>query len=555
MKKTMILFLFLFVFLFPTSVFAVDFEISKVTIDAELQPDGDANVIEKHTYVFDGKFKGITRELIAKEGASITDFKAYENGKALKVEQKKGEYKIFRSGKEETIDIEMHYRIVNSVEKYEDGAQFYWPFFDKRNETDYGNMKINVYPPSASKDVLFLGYDTAYEKGMIGSGGMVAFVMGKVPSGKNGDVRVVYEPELFPDVTARKGKIRDELLAEEKSLADKEAAYIAGRANTANYGPWVLSGFGVLLLSLIGWTTASSLRKKREAQGLVEANGVFVPAEKLSIPATIHYTSGEGFSAEATSAALLDLVRKGHVKQISDEQFELVNREVTYSHEKELIGLLFDTIGNGKNFKLVDLEAYTKNKKNHDSYNAGLLKRRGGIVEEVKSKDLFGRQVGLRWGAALMSVAMIVVVVQFARFGLFPFMALAIALVITGLSFAAFYKPRNREGHLLFQEWRQFKEAFRELDLHEWKRLSTDDKFRAYTYAIGCGDKSFGKHFSEFAEAEKRTNHESTGFFYYNPALMNGSFASANSNTATSASSASSSGGGTGGGGGGSGAF
>ena len=90
----------------------------------------------------------------------------------------------------------------------------------------------------------------------------------------------------------------------------------------------------------------------------------------------------------------------------------------------------------------------------------------------------------------------------FARFGLFPFMALAIALVIVGLLFAVFYKPRNMEGHLLFQEWRQFKETFRELDLDEWKSLSTDDKFRAYTYAIGCGDKSFEKLFAEFAEAE-----------------------------------------------------
>ena len=555
MKRTTILFIFLFAVLFPTSVFAVDFEISKVTIDAELQSDGDANVIEKHTYVFDGKFKGITRELIAKEGAAIADFRAYEKGKALKVEHKKDEYKIFRLGKTETIEVEMHYRIVNGVEKYEDGAQFYWPFFDDGNETDYENMQIEVHPPAAAKDVLFLGYDTAYEKGLIGSEGAVAFVMGKVPSGENGDVRVVYEPELFPDVTAQKGTIRDELIAEETRLADKEAAYSVGRENTANYGPWVLAGFGVFLLSLIGWTTASSLRKKREAQGLVEANGLSVPAEILSIPATIHYTIGEGFSSKATSAALLDLVRKGHVEQITDEQFELVNREVAYSHEKELIVLLFDTIGNGENFKLSDLEVYTKNEDNHLSYNAALLKWRDGIGEEVKLNDLYERQVGLRWGVALAIVAMIVVTVQFARFGLFPFMALAIALVIAGLSFAVFYKPRNMEGHLLFQEWRQFKERFRELDLDKWKRLSTDDKFRAYTYAIGCGDKSFGKHFGEFAEAEKRTNHESSGFFYYNPVLMNGSFASANTNTASSDSSSSSSGGGTGGGGGGSGAF
>ena len=184
-------------------------------------------------------------------------------------------------------------------------------------------MQIEVYPPSAAKDVLFLGYDTAYEKGVIDADGAVAFMMGNVPSGKKGDIRVVYEPELFPDVTAQKGKDRDELVAEETRLADKEAAYIVGRANTTNYGPWVLARFGVFLLCLIGWTTASSLRRKREAQGLVEKNGFSVPTEILSIPATIHYTTGEGFSAEATSAALLDLVRKGYVKQVSVENLNL----------------------------------------------------------------------------------------------------------------------------------------------------------------------------------------------------------------------------------------
>ncbi|MCZ2259935.1 DUF2207 domain-containing protein [Sporosarcina sp. G11-34] len=552
MKKTTILFLFLFAVLFPISAFAVDFEISEVTIDAKLQPNGDANVIEKHTYVFDSKFKGVTRELIAKEGAAIANFKAYENGKALKVEHKKGEYKIFRSGKKETIEVEMHYRIVNGVEKYEDGAQFYWPFFDKRNETDYRSMQIEVHPPSEAKDVLFLGYDTAYKKGMIASEGTVAFVMGKVPSGKNGDVRVVYEPELFPDVTARKGTIQDELIAEETRLADKEAAYIVGRVNVANYGLWTMTGFGVFLFSLIGWTTASSRRKKREAKELVEANGFSVPAEKLSIPATIHYTTSEGFSTEATSAALLDLIRKGHVEQVSDEQFELVNREVAYSHEKELIELLFDKIGNGKKFKLTNLEVYTKNENNHVSYNAALLKWRGGIVEEVKSKGLYERQVGLRWAVALISVAMIVVAVQFAHYELFPYMALTIILVIGGLLFATFYKSRNQEGHLLFQEWRRFKEEFKELDLDEWKRLSTDDKFRAYTYSIGCGDKSFGKHFTKSSEVEKHMTNDSSGFFYYNPVTMNTSFTSANTETSGSSSTYS---GGTGGGGGGSGAF
>ena len=89
MKRTTILFIFLFSVLFPTSVLAVDFEISEVTIGAELQQNGDANVIEKHTYVFNSKFKGVTREFIEKEGAAIADFEALKKERPLKFKIKK----------------------------------------------------------------------------------------------------------------------------------------------------------------------------------------------------------------------------------------------------------------------------------------------------------------------------------------------------------------------------------------------------------------------------------------------------------------------------------
>lgn len=553
MKKMMIIFLFLVAALFPTSAFAVEFEISDVTIVVELQANGDANVIERHTYDFDSTFKGITRKLIAKKGSSIVDFKAYENGGILKVKEKKGEYKIFRSGKKETVEVEMHYRIMNAVQKYEDGAEFYWPFFDKRNETDYESMMIEVFPPSPAKDAQSLGYDTAYKKDSIDTDGKVTFVIGKVPSGKNGDVRVVYEPELFPGLTVLKGTIRDELIAEETRMADKEAAFIAGRVTAKNYGPPIMVGFGVFLLGLFGWGITSSRRKQNDVKGMVDEFSV--PEEKMSMPATIHSTTGKGFSPEATSAALLDLVRKGYVKQLSDEEFECISRDADYPHEGELMKLLFGYIAKGKTFKIEDLEAYTKNEKNHASYNAKLLKWREGVIEEIKLKELYVRKVGLRWVVALISTAMIGVVIQFGRYELFLYMLITIFLMIAGLSFAFFYKPRSKEGHRIYQEWRQFKEVFRELDIDQWKRLSTDEKFRSYAYAIGCGDKSFGEQFTEFADAEKRTSLESSNFFYFNPIMMNASFISANTNATTSDSSSSYSGGGTGGGGGGSGAF
>jgi len=141
------------------------------------------------------------------------------------------------------------------------------------------------------------------------------------------------------------------------------------------------------------------------------------------------------------------------------------------------------------------------------------------------------------------------------------FMATAIVLTFVTWSFAALYKPRSLDGHIIIEEWKQLQQAMDDSELDEWKELSTDDKFRAYTYAIGVKDKALASHFTEFTDAENRitsTNASASGMYYFNPVFISSSFTSANTNASVNASgssTSSSSGGGTGGGGGGSGAF
>ncbi|QUW20288.1 DUF2207 domain-containing protein [Sporosarcina sp. Marseille-Q4063] len=362
-KKIVPAFLLIILLLIPTAALAVEFKISDVVIEAHLQENGDADVVEKHTYVFEGKFNGVTRDLIPKKGAAIADFEAFENGKPLNVEREKRTYKIFRSGKNETIEVEMRYRIVNAMEKYEDGAQFYWPFFDNRNETDYGHMTIMVHPPVAAHDVLFLGYDSAYEKGHLQSNGIVEFRLGNVSAGENGDIRVVYEPELFPAIVVQNGMIRDELKAEKGLMAEELKKISANQEKTKKYGMFGVPIGGILLFVLMG-----SMYKKRRDYKLavfddLKTNKSLVPQEKLSMPATIYYSNSGVLTPGATAAALLDLVRQGFVKQLSDKQFELIHRDVQHAHEAALIELLFDEVGDSQYFDVADLETYTKKKR------------------------------------------------------------------------------------------------------------------------------------------------------------------------------------------------
>lgn len=548
------------ILLLPIHSLAVDFTINEVTIDAYLQENGTVDVIEKHTYVFDGKFNGVTREIIPKKGAEIEQFIALENGKVLSVESKKGLYRIHRKGNNETITVELRYQIHGGMEKYDDGAQFYWPFFDQRNETDYGDMTITIHPPGKASDTQFLGYDTAYNKGKLALDSSVVFLMGEVPAGKSGDIRVVYEPTLFPEMAESGGTIRSKVIEESNRLAEEASRYAANKENAAIAGDIGIPTVAILLVALFSGVSVIGRRKRQAIRAEIQRSDVIVPEQKMSIPATIFFTKAGQLTPETTAAALLDLVRKGHVKQLTEQQFELVNRDVAHAHEQVLIALLFDRIGNRTYFDIADLETYTKKETNHHSYSLALASWRKAIVEEVKSQELFENRTKFRWMIALLAVVVGVAAIPFAWYELFLYMAIAIVLALTMGGFAALYHPKNQRGIQIIEEWKQFKSIFNDLDVEEWNRLSTVDKFRAYTYGIGVKDQNLGTSFKEFAEAENRMQRGDMGIpIVYNPANITSSFTSANAHasvdTSGSSTSNSSGGGGVAGGGGGSGAF
>jgi hypothetical protein len=70
---------------FPHQSLAAEFSITNVKMDAYLQISGDVKVEETHTYEFEGEFNGITREVIPKKGASISQFTATATGKNLRI--------------------------------------------------------------------------------------------------------------------------------------------------------------------------------------------------------------------------------------------------------------------------------------------------------------------------------------------------------------------------------------------------------------------------------------------------------------------------------------
>lgn len=555
-------------FLLPNEGLAVEYSITDVKIDAYLQENGNVKVKETHTYSFDGDFNGITREIIPKEGTNIPKLKAQEKGKSLKVEKEDGLYKIYRKGSDETITVDLMYTIKNGVDVYSDVAEFYWPFFDERNESSYENLLVTIHPPKATENPIAFGYDEAFQTEKIESDGSVSFHFGEVPSEENGDIRVAYDATLFPSaaVTANQ-PMKAEILQAKQELKDEAAAREKNKEKVGAVAGVLIPIF-TLFLVVIMLGSYLTARMKKAAVKREERPSFFVPKQTMSLPATIFYTNGYQSAAEGMAAAFLDLVRQGYVIKIEDDLFKLsgLNHGII-EHERVLIDFLFGKVGRNGNFRFSNLVAYTKNKNNHETFRSFQTKWTQAVYQEIKEVGLYEKKTRFRLLIGLSNIILLPFFVLLPMYDLFGWFAAALILFVTGLFFAIFYKPKSWDGLVVSYEWRMLKEGLRSVSEAEWSGLPEDDRMRAYLYGIGTKDKSFSEN-KQLVESFKAPESERPGFdgpyypaemstiFIYS-SIASSSFQSAHTETQANVSSSSSpsGGGGVGGGGGGSGAF
>ncbi|MFD1708121.1 DUF2207 domain-containing protein [Siminovitchia sediminis] len=550
------LFTVVFLFFLPAIALAVDFSISDVKIDAYLLENGEVHVIEQFTYEFDGEFNGISREISPKKGAEISSFLAKEGGKDLKTEKDGDMYKVYRSGKDETIQVELQYLIEDGMEKYVDVAQFYWPFFDDRNEADYGRLTIAVHPPRPTDDAIALGYDTAFDKEHITEGGTAVFSVGNVKAGQNGDIRVVFDASLFPGLPFTDTKeMKQEIIDEKMMMKEKAAAFAKGQKTAASAGFWSLLGFAVLFIGICIYDFRRRIQLKQNVVKEVFASEVAIPKQEMSMPATISFTTPD--RKFSIPAALMDLVRQGYVKQTGEGRFMLGYRMAREDHEQQLISLLFDQMGSNHSFSVDDLERFMKKEENHRIYTEETTKWKMAVQKEIKQQELFRKRIKIRWMTAAASIIPFFCIIIFAGYELYLWMTLSIFLFLLSLLFSIFYKPLSEKGIRMKEEWKRLNDEFDQMKNEQWNRYSQDDRMRAMIYSLGI----HGANLKQFEIWEQKVPAASASdmayFPIFWPALSN-SFAAADeqaSQSFTSQSGSPSSGGGVGGGGGGSGAF
>ncbi|SDJ62712.1 DUF2207 domain-containing protein [Salimicrobium halophilum] len=546
MRKIMLL-LSLLMVAFPVGVFAVEYEIEETMITAELQNNGNVEVEERHTYNFEGEFNGITRTLIPKDHSDIENVTASEDGKDLEVEQEGNLYRIYRSGEDETVTIDISYIIEDGVEMFTDVGQFYWPFFDDRNESDYDDMTITVVPPEPTEAEAAYGYDEAYDTADISSGGEVTFRLGEVPSDRNGDIRVAYNAEVFPKAELTRDEDMLPTILGEKNELDEAAAIKQERQEFwRSAGPYIIGAFAVvaIILLLIGWRRRQETLV--EAKRQMSASGQF-PNSEMSLPAMLMFANYGQVTTPMITSSLLELVRKGCVEKVSDKEFRVVHRNTDYDHETDMIEWLFDEVGQEGTFHIEDLEVYLQEEENLERYQESFHSWSEAVKKERKQHHLYEKNTKARWVAGLAALAILPFIIIFPFYGVQGWMVGAIVLFAYFALFAGVYSPYTIEGQRLNQELKPLKAG------DQWKDWEEKDQITAFLYQIGAGKRK-----PDVDLPTSAVTANDLVLFMILAGSLNHSFEEANQHTSAAASAGTGvagGGGGVGGGGGGSGAF
>lgn len=543
--------------LFPTQALAVEYEINNVQIEAYLQENGNVKVYEAHTYTFEGEFNGITRTIIPKRGTQIRNLEARETDVLLKMEQEDNLYRIYRGGDTETFTVLITYEILQGVEVYPDVAEFYWPFFDEGNESDYQSFSVTVYPPSPTADAIAFGYDEAFGTERLESEGNVHFELGYVPSHENGDIRVAYDAKLFPSAPLSGSEPMKEKIVSAKEEGINEALQAQKVREILSSTSYILLPLCSFILGILIVAAMINGRNTRDSANREIASFSGTPKQRLSMPATILFTHHQ-LPGQAIAAGLLDLVRLGYVKKLSNERFLAIERDVPLKHQKILITWLFDKMGSHNEFSIEDLNSYMKNKKNHEEFTKYQTMWTQAIKEEVKEQGLYDKKEGYRIAVGLSSILLVPFLFLFPIYDLFPAFFITLVLFFATILYAIAYHPKTAKGYTILLEWRQLKEQFSSLSQKDWDSWTEDQKMRAFIYALGINEKSMQKKNESFVSGFQmpidRSHHVSPAYSGMDVTTLlligNATSSSFHSASRKAASTTSDSGGGAGAGGG-----
>ncbi len=432
-------------FLFPQSAYAKSYDMPKVTIDAQVQPNGDLQVVEQREFDFSGSFSAVwwnydnlpsgatlsiekvrmahvddsgTRQDSWSTLSSVPFQLSWRNaggpGKtAYSFDEPENTVYAFFNEDDSRVVFELTYVVENAVQAYSDVGELYWQFVGSKWEEDSSNVSLTVSLPmpagttvEAGENIRAWGHGPLDATLHINTDGSVSYSVPHVSAGSYAEARILFPTEWLTDVMSDDKNAHfstarlDTVLDEERTWSDRANAQ---RAITLG----VLLAVVLVCLALLVWALRSFLRYGKELEPqFKEIYWRDVPVEGEH-PAVIGRLCRFGKEdAKDFTATIMHLANEGALlinkgsyqtqgilsdKTVEDYYLTRVPEvELTLNSEidRQAMSLLFDTVAEGQpSLWLGTIKAYAE--ENPQAFTDAMARWQGTVSSHVNAGEYF----------------------------------------------------------------------------------------------------------------------------------------------------------------------
>lgn len=574
---------------------AKSYGITKVDIDARLQPDGSMIVSEDRTYTFDGSFSFAFRDMPGGQKITFDGFEIYEGGRAyhLSSSESPGTYSVDRSGgktrvtwyyraQNESRTFTFRYRAHNAVERFDDAAVLYYKFLSEEWTDPQHNISIRLVPPEAlpeSRINEWLHGPLSAESRITHDGEILAYCP-RLPAHRYLEIRALYPPELFPGVGASHGNVRQKIMTAEAAWAEeanreREAARerVVAREKRQKTGIYVM--VAASLAGLFGWWQL--YRRYGRKPALPQFLEITSEVPGNTPPALVGYLlRHRQVSGADLVGTMLDLARRGFV-ELREETIEKksfwggmkerpdYHWDLKRSHweqhagelkeyENSLLTFIFDELAHGRDS--IALETIKNKRRDFMKFFRDWRKSVSTLGEKEEWFDKESLRAAYYSGAIGLAMMLLAIGAGFL-FGPWAFIMGVTGLAVLLLSFLIYH--RTAEGETEARHWMALRKYLKSHELLSQGRqdlLSRVSDYLVYGVVLGLSTAFYKEIAAVIPQAEQARYvpwyvYHGHGAGSFSPEGFGEAFSSMVTTATSTMSSASGSGGGASGGGGG----
>lgn len=558
---------------------------------SQLLENGDLSISEDITFNFKDKFNGVYRHILLKDIDGIEALEIFEVENGIEIpynfvnSAEKGESNVFTAkekdnliqimifspSKNEEKTFRIKYIVKNVAVKHIDTGELYYSFIGKGNETKIDNLEITIELPGKDRTNTKI-FAHGPLKGRINflEDDLIQLKVSNVPSNTYIEGRILFPLEFIKDSSNKGNNNLDRIVDEELRLIkvkEEKAATKEAMKGIFNNISLILGAIGALIFAYV-------FNKLRRNEDVYDSLKNLNPDDITPGELRLFYFSL--VDARSLMTTIFDLARKGYIdigeiesKKKKKKDFQFINthksQDGLLSHEKFVLDLLFNTIGDGNVTNTIEIENYRK--KNYSAFykNTNTLSKK--VKEDLNLWEYYddkGKPYGFL--TLILSIILFVIgIIAVINDGLYGIVSLVLSMILFIYSITLFLRKSDK-GYIQYQLWKDFIKDMKSQGniLNDYNITIPRDKMLIYALALGLPMKSLDS-FKDVMPEANMSNHWVYWYFMTNSRggssfedRFNSSFYG---NTGTSSSSSTgagggfSSGGGGGAGGGGAGGF